>query len=255
QRVGDPLDVVRQRVRHVVHRVDLPPVARAVVRRVHDPVEDRVAHLHVRRGEVDLRAQHVRALLELARLHALEQVEVLLDAAVAVGARAARLRDGAAQRPDLLLGGGVDVGEALADQLERPAVELREVVGGEAYLDGLEAEPRDVADRRLDVAHLLGLGARVVDAQVGHAAVCRGDADAQAERLRVAGREGGAPSGAWGRCPRGSWSLLYLLAAARGAPADRPACAALRPTIRRAAAGRAAGLATGAPRRRGATRP
>src|SRR5690606_27060413 len=236
------------------------------------------------------RAQHVRALLELARLHALEQVEVLLDAAVAVGARAARLRDGAAQRPDLLLGGGVDVGEALADQLARPAVELREAVGGEAYLDGLEAEPRDVADRRLDVAHLLGLGVRVVEAQVGHAAVVLGDAEVQADRLRVAdvqeavrlGREprddaddaaGGQvgvddvgdevrrhlplplardPGGRVVR-PRGRGDGV-LGAHGRSSTCSRPR-AALRPTIRRAAAGRAAGLATGAPRRRGATRP
>ena len=58
--VRDPLDGVLERVRVVVERVDAPRVARAVVVRVADAVEDRVAHQHVGRGHVDLGAQHVR---------------------------------------------------------------------------------------------------------------------------------------------------------------------------------------------------
>ena len=48
--------------------------------RVDDPVQDGVAQVDVRRGHVDLRPQDARAVRELARAHAREQVEVLLDA-------------------------------------------------------------------------------------------------------------------------------------------------------------------------------
>ena len=70
---------VRRRMREVVHRIDAPRVAGAMVMRAADAVEHRVAHVDVRRRHVDLRAQHVRAVRELAGAHAREQVEVLLD--------------------------------------------------------------------------------------------------------------------------------------------------------------------------------
>ena len=80
-------------VRVVVHRVDAPGVAGAVVGGVPDAVEQRVAQVHVGRRHVDLRAQHVRAVGELAGPHAREEVEVLRDRPVAVRAVLARLGD------------------------------------------------------------------------------------------------------------------------------------------------------------------
>ena len=69
------------------------------------------------------------AVRELARAHAREQVEVLLDAPVAVR----RVRPGARQRAARLadLVGGLVVDERVPrpDQVDRPVVELLEVVG------------------------------------------------------------------------------------------------------------------------------
>jgi hypothetical protein len=53
---------------------------------VEDPVEHRVAQVDVARRHVDLGPQHPRAVGELAGPHAAEEIEVLLDDAVAVGA-------------------------------------------------------------------------------------------------------------------------------------------------------------------------
>ena len=170
ERVGDPLDRVRQRVREVVHRVEAPGVAGAVVRGVADAVEERIAHLHVRRGHVDLRPHHVRAVGELAGAHAGEQVEVLRRRAVAIGAGAARLGDRAPVGADLLLREAVDVGLAGLDQLHREVVEALEVVRGEVQAVPLEAEPAHVALDRLDVLHVLGGRVGVVEAEV---AACR----------------------------------------------------------------------------------
>jgi len=86
QRMGDALQRVLQRVLEVVHRVDAPLAAGAVVVVAQDAVERRVPHQDVRRRHVDLGAQHPRAVGELARLHAPEQVEVFLHGAVPVGA-------------------------------------------------------------------------------------------------------------------------------------------------------------------------
>ena len=146
ERVRDALDRVRDGVRVVVHRVDAPRVAGAVVGGVPDAVDHRVAQVDVRRRHVDLRAQHARAVRELARPHPLEQVEVLLDRAVAVRALAARLGERPAVLADLVGRQVVDVGLAVADQAERVLVELLEVVRGVVEpVVPVEAEPADAS--------------------------------------------------------------------------------------------------------------
>ena len=125
---GDPLERVGLAVGAVVGRIDAPLVARAVVRGVQDAVHDRVAHVEVGRGHVDLRPQRARAVGKLAGPHPPEQVEVLLDRAVAVGAVAARLGERAAVLADLVGRQVADVGLAGLDQLLGPLVELLEVV-------------------------------------------------------------------------------------------------------------------------------
>ena len=79
-RVGDAFDRIALAVRVVVQRIDAPLVARAMMMGVLDAVHHRVAQVDVRRRHVDLGPQRPRAVGELAALHPLEQVEILLDA-------------------------------------------------------------------------------------------------------------------------------------------------------------------------------
>ena len=81
----------------------------------------------------------------------------------------------------------VDVGLAVADQLDGPVVELLEVVGRVVeVLAPVEAEPADVGLDRVDVLLLLLDRVRVVEAEVAAAAELAGDAEVEADRLRVA---------------------------------------------------------------------
>ena len=187
ERVGDALDRVRLAVGEVVQRVDAPLVAGPRVGRVQDPVEHRVAQVDVGRGHVDLRPEHPGAVRKLARAHALEQVEALVDRAVAPGAVRARLGEGAAVRADLVGREVVDVGLAVSDQVDGPVVELLEVVGGVVeMLAPVEAEPADVLLDRVDVLLLFLDRVGVVEAQVAAAAELLGDPEVQRDRLRVA---------------------------------------------------------------------
>ena len=185
-RVRDPLDRVRERMRVVVHRVDAPGVAGAVVRGVADPVERRVAHVEVRRRHVDLRAQHVRAVRELVGAHPREQIEVLLDRSIAIRAVLPRLGQRAAVRADLVGAQAVDVGLALLDQLDGELIEPLEVVRRVELGAPREAEPRDVLLDRVDVLDVFLRRVGVVEAQVADAAALGGDPEVQADRLRVA---------------------------------------------------------------------
>ena len=94
--VRDFFERVRLPMRVVVHRIDAPLVAGAVMLGMQDAVHHRIAHVQVRRGHVDLGAQHARAVGKLAGAHALEQVEILFDRAIAIGAVLAGLGQRAA---------------------------------------------------------------------------------------------------------------------------------------------------------------
>ena len=187
ERVRDALERVGLPVRPVVGRVDLPGVPRPVVLGLQDAVHDGVAHLQVGVRHVDLGAQGAAALLELAGAHAREQVEVLLDRAVAVGAR----RPGHAGAAALLAHLGerqvAHVGGALLDQAPGELVQILEVVRGvEEPVLPVEAEPADVLQHGVDELDVLGDGVGIVEAQVALAAVLLRQAEVDADRLGVA---------------------------------------------------------------------
>ena len=207
-RMGDPLDGVGLTVREVVRGVDAPGVAGPRVGRVDDPVEHRIAEVDVRRRHVDPRPQHPRAVGELARAHAREQVEVLGHRSLPVR----RVRAGRGQRParlaDLLGRQVVDIGEAALDEVDGPRVELLEVVRRvEQVVAPVEAQPPDVRLDRVQVLLLLLDRVRVVEAEVAVAAELLGQAEVEADRLgmadvevavglrREARHRGGDPSG------------------------------------------------------------
>ncbi len=186
ERVRDAFDRVRQRMRVVVGRIDAPGVAGAVMRRVADAVQRRVAHVDVRRRHVDLRAQHVRAVGKLARAHPVEQVEVLRHRPVAIRAVGARFRQRPAVRADLVGAETVHVRLAVANELLRVRVQQLEVVGRVQHRRPLEPEPSHVCLDRLDVLDVFLGGVGVVEAEVAAAAELAGHAEVEADRLGVA---------------------------------------------------------------------
>ena len=203
----DALDRVGQRVGEVVHRVDAPRVAGAVVRRAcRMRYMHRIAHVDVGRGHVDLRPQRARAVRELAGPHPREQIEVLrrpsgrgtgcsCPGSVSVP-RCSRISSARQV---------VDVGLALLDQLHGAVVELLEVVRGVVQLASVpvEAEPADVLLDRLDVLDVLL-----------RRDWCRRSAGCTARRTRARCRSSGRST--WrGRCAGSRWARAES-ACARG---------------------------------------
>ncbi len=185
--VRDALDRIGLPVSEVVHRVDAPGVAGARVLRVGDSVQDRVAHVDVPGRHVDPRAQHACPVGELSGAHASEQVEALLGRPVSPRALAPGLGERAAVLADLLGGEVVYVGLAVPDQVAGPLVELLEVVRRvEQVLAPVETEPTNVGLDGVDVLLLLLDRVGVVEAKVAATAELLGDAEVQADRLRVA---------------------------------------------------------------------
>ncbi len=78
-RMRDAFDGIGLAMGIVVARIDAPLVAGARMMRMQDAVEHGIAQVDVAGGHVDLGPQHARAVLELARPHAAEQVEIFVD--------------------------------------------------------------------------------------------------------------------------------------------------------------------------------
>ena len=65
ERVRNLLDRVGLAVREIVHRIDAPVIAGAMMSRMQDAIHDRVAHVEVSGRHVDLGAKHFAAVWEL----------------------------------------------------------------------------------------------------------------------------------------------------------------------------------------------
>ena len=173
-------------VRVVVERIDAPLVARAMVRRVADAIDRRVPHVDVGAGHVDLQAQHVCAVRKLARAHAAEEVEVLGNAAAAIGAVDARLGQRAARGAHLFRRLAVHVGEPLADEPFREAIEVVVVIRGVIAVPApVVAQPAHGIGDRVLVLDFFLERIRVVVTQVAGAVVLGGEPEVEDDRLGV----------------------------------------------------------------------
>ena len=131
-----------------------------------DAVDGRVAHIHIRAGQIDLGAQRLFAVRKLTGAHTAEQVQVLLRCAVTVGAGAAGLTGViAAVLLHLLAGQVIDVGLALLDELLGVLIAALKIVA--AVVDaavGLGTQPLQVLQDALHVFVTLAGGVRIVKA-------------------------------------------------------------------------------------------
>ena len=186
QRVRHAFDRIALAVRPVIHRVDAPLVAGALVVQVADPIHRRIAQVEVGVRHVDLGAQHLRAVGELTGFHAAEQVEVVFDRTVAERAVGARGMRRATALGHLFGGLVVDVGQALFDQLLGPGEQLAEVVGRVDHVVPFEAEPAHVLLDGVDILLRLLLRVGVVHAQIALAAELLGYRERQRDRLGMA---------------------------------------------------------------------
>src|SRR5690348_13261063 len=95
-RIGNDYDGITLAVRPVVHGIDAPTIARAVMLGMQDPVHHGIAQVQIRRRHIDFGAQRTRAIEELASLHAREEIEILFHASIAIRTILPRFRESAA---------------------------------------------------------------------------------------------------------------------------------------------------------------
>jgi len=167
ERVGDPLQCIGNGVGVIVHRVDAPSVAGAVVAGVQDAVQDRVAHVHVPGSHVDLGPQDPGAIGEFPGPHAAEQIEIFRHRPVAVWTVLTRFGEGAAVASGVFGGKIADIGLAGGDQMLGVLIQLLEIIRGKIEMRvPVKAQPADIVLDGIDILLLFLGGVGVIEAKM-----------------------------------------------------------------------------------------
>ena len=154
-------------LRPVVHRVDAPLLAGAVMRRLmDDAVHDRIAHVHVPVRHINLCPQRARPIWELAVLHPLKQIQVLFNRTIAARAFHTRGCPGAPVLAHFFRALVINISLAFFDHLDRPFVEQIKEVRRVKLLLPLNPQPAGVFFNRVHKLHILFCRIGVVKSQV-----------------------------------------------------------------------------------------
>ena len=185
----DAFDWITLAVGKIVHRINTPLIAGAVVAGVFDAVHDGVTHVHVGRTQVTHGTQYAGTIREFPVFHAFKQIQVLFNGSTAVGT-CLRWHGGIAfQRLDFFLGGIVNVGQAFFDQINGIRVQLREVIRSIKLIVPLGTQPAYVGTNAVDILYIFGDRVRIVKTQVEFALKTLGNAIIHSDGLGVADME------------------------------------------------------------------
>ena len=128
--MSNPFQGIGNTVRVIVHRVDTPFVAGALMADMTDAVENRVAQVDIGRGHIDSGAQHMRPVREFSGTHTAKQVETFSCRAIAIRAVCAWFSQCAAQFPDFISSLAVYICFSLCNQIFGKFVQLIKVIRG-----------------------------------------------------------------------------------------------------------------------------
>ena len=82
--MGNMFNTVALPMSKIVHGIDNPLITRAMMVSMFDAVHDRVTHVHVYRGHINLCTQHFFAIFEFPILHLFKKSQIFVNAPVAV---------------------------------------------------------------------------------------------------------------------------------------------------------------------------
>src|SRR5574344_773430 len=169
----------------VIHRIGVPFCACAVVRRLDDTIDDRVAEVHVRVRHINLGAKHHTSLLNLTGVHLVKQLKRLLNRTVTIRTVNARLRRSALLRSYLLRALLIDICLTLFNQSDSEIPKLLEVVRGIILITPLIAKPLDVLLYGIHVFHILFCRVSVIETKVTNPSILLGYPEIKTDGFRM----------------------------------------------------------------------
>jgi len=179
--VNNPFQRIGKAMRKVVHRINDPLRAGAVMRFALDAVDHGIAHHDIGRGHIDFGAQGMGAVGEFAGAHPLKQIEIFFNRAVSVRAFLARFRERSALFSDFIRIKRTDIGIAGFDEFNRKLIKFFEIIGGvKQPVFPVEPQPSDIVDDRLNIFHRFSRRIGVVQPKIAGSLIIPGDAEIEA---------------------------------------------------------------------------
>ena len=148
-----------------------------------DTIKERITEEHVRMRHVNLCTEHLLSLSILTVAHATEQLEVLLNAAVAVRALCSWHLNCTTACTDLFLCLVIYICQALLDQFLSPLVELIEIIRCISFVLPLETEPLDILLDRVYILCILLYRIRIIETEICLSAIFLCKAEVNADTL------------------------------------------------------------------------
>ena len=150
------LNGVLNGVGKIIHRINTRLIPCVVMTHAGHPVDDRIPHIDVAGGHVDLGPQHLFPVLIFALFHLLKQLQVLLNGPVPVGTLLARSLKVSPVLPDLLRAEIADKCLSLLDQQDGTLIHLLKIIGREKQpVLKVSSQPFYILDDGLDKFFLL----------------------------------------------------------------------------------------------------
>ena len=173
-------------MRKIVHRIDAPFVASALMTDVANAVQRRITKIDIWRTHVDLRSENMFTVSKLTLAHTAKQVEVFLDATVPMRAVLARFFQRTAKLTNFFRTQAVNIGTTTFDERLCGVIQLFEIVGCmRQTILPVESEPAHIFLYGTGIHFVFLDWIRVIEAEEGPAFIFVGNPEIKANRFRM----------------------------------------------------------------------
>ena len=186
KRVRYALFCVRERVRKIIHRVNAPLIAGAVMMCFKYAVNYRVAHIEVWRRHIDFSAKHHFAFVNFTGSHLPEQFAWLVNRSVSVQTVNTWLGKCAAHTSYFIRTWLINISKTFINEFKRALINKIKIIGSIVNICPVKTEPFYIFHNCVNVFNILFCGICIVKPQVADAAVFFRGAEIDANRFCVA---------------------------------------------------------------------
>ena len=189
--VGNLFNWIRQAMGKVIHRVDGPFAAGAVMTCFQNSINSRITHVQIWRRHIDFCSQNVASFWKFAVTHPCKKVEIFLHWPLPVRTVFTWFGESAPEPSHFICIEVADIGLANFDQLDGIFIKLIKIVGGvKKIITPVKSQPFDIFKNGLYISILFLAGIGVVKTHMTDAGrVFQGDAEVEADGLGVTDME------------------------------------------------------------------
>jgi len=168
----------------IIHWIDTPGISCSRVRHLFDSVDNRITHVDIWGGHVNLCPQNIGAIFKLAISHTLKQIEVLNNWTISVRTLFSRFCQSSSVCPHLLSCQAAYVCFSIFDKLNSKLIQRVKIIWGIVNLfTPLKSEPFYISNNWVDIFLILLGGVGIIKSEITFAFELLSHAKVEADRF------------------------------------------------------------------------